>query len=115
MYFLLPPAVSHLNASTRKAAHECIGAPSAIDCPAWYQQSLFKFGGSFGLSIISVLSISTGEGWDIGRELIYVEFQNTSETQTFNVDFWPALYFCSFLVLSRCFACLFSIYDRRGM
>ena len=56
--------------------------------------------GNFELSILSVLSITTGEGWDIGRALFFKQEINEEGAIEYQVEFWAALYFCSFLLLS---------------
>ena len=40
------------------------------------------------------------QGWEIGRDLFFIYGENEIGDPTYNVDFWAALYFSTFLVLS---------------
>jgi hypothetical protein len=56
---------------------------------------------TFQLAILAVLSITTGEGWDIGRGLVLKQSVDEHGETVWGVHVVAAIYFCTFLLLSN--------------
>ncbi len=57
--------------------------------------------GTFQLSCLTVLSITTGEGWDIGRDLLLKQGVDEHGKTVWGVNEVAAIYFCTCLLLSN--------------
>ena len=56
---------------------------------------------TFQLAILTVLSITTGEGWDIGRGLLLKQDVDEHGETVWGVHVAASIYFCTFLLLSN--------------